>query len=113
MRHSSLTVSEEARYTLAGLAAEHADRGVPRLKELDAASLTVGHPENDRRGPQRAKGHPAPGGEPAADGTARRRYGAGGRSLGDGRTKLQTGAKTNGRTSIGRLRSTTGSSTQS
>ncbi len=47
MRHSSLTVSEEARYTLAGLAAEHADRGVPRLKELDAASLTVGHPEND------------------------------------------------------------------
>ena len=47
MRQFSLTVSEEARETLAGLAAEHAGRGVPRLKELDAASLTVGHPEDD------------------------------------------------------------------
>ena len=47
MRQFSLTVSDEARETLAGLAAEHADRGVPRLKELDAASLTVGQPEDD------------------------------------------------------------------
>ena len=47
MRQSSLTVSEEARETLAGLAAEHAGRGVPRLRELDAASLTVGQPEDD------------------------------------------------------------------
>ncbi len=47
MRQFSLTVSEEARETLAGLADEHAGRGVPRLKELDAASLTVGQPEED------------------------------------------------------------------
>ena len=47
MRQFSLTVSEEARETLVGLAAEHEGRGVPRLKELDAASLTVGQPEDD------------------------------------------------------------------
>ena len=40
-------MSEEARETLAGLAAEHAGRGVPRLKELYAASLTIGQPEDD------------------------------------------------------------------
>ena len=40
-------MSEEARETLAGLAIEHADRGVPRLKEVDAVSLTVGQPEDD------------------------------------------------------------------
>ena len=40
-------MSEEARETLAGLAIEHADRGVPRLKELDAVSLTVDQPADD------------------------------------------------------------------
>ncbi len=47
MRQYRLNVSEEARETLAGLAAERTGHGVPRLKELDVASLTVGQPEAD------------------------------------------------------------------
>lgn len=44
---SRITLSEEALETLAELAAACGSQGVPRLRELQAAALTVGHPKTD------------------------------------------------------------------
>ena len=42
-----ITLSEEAHETLVELAAAYGGQGVPRLRELEAAALTVGHPKTD------------------------------------------------------------------
>ena len=47
MRHSRLVLSEKAQETLVELADSKIDQGVPRLKELQAAALTIGYPEDD------------------------------------------------------------------
>lgn len=47
MRCPTLTLSEEAHEALVELAATHKRQGVPRLKELQAAALTVDQPKDD------------------------------------------------------------------
>ena len=44
---SKITLSEEAHETLVELAAAYGGQGMPRLSELEAAALTVGHPKTD------------------------------------------------------------------
>ncbi len=47
MRHSRIALSEEAHETLVELAATYKGQGLPRLKELQVAALTVGNPKDD------------------------------------------------------------------
>lgn len=47
MRDSRLTLSEDAHRTLVEIAGAQAGQGVPRLKELQAAALTVSDPQAD------------------------------------------------------------------
>ena len=47
IRDSRLTLSEEAHRALVEIAGKQVSQGVPRLKELQAAALTVGSPQAD------------------------------------------------------------------